>query len=134
MLFARQNGLHFHTVLGVIVVSDYPKPHIEGRWSKDIEEDYRNARSDDERRRILLEVGYTPDYMSEVKRLFDAPLELENRIKDEKKKAMIEKLKRHWKPIVGIFSVVIGVLTFFSLLPGAWDGFLWFMERIRSIF
>lgn len=47
---------------------------------------------------------------------------------------MIEKLKRHWKPIVGKFSAVIGILTFFSLLPGARDGFLWLMDRIRSSF
>ena len=109
-------------------------PTLKADGAKDIEEDYRNARSDDERRRILLEVGYVPDYMSEIKRLFDEPLELENRIKDEKKKAMIEKLKRHWKLVVGIFSVVIGILTFSAFSPGAWDGFLWFMGRIHSIF
>ena len=96
--------------------------------------DYEHAGNDDERRRILLSAGYDNAHKGEVKRLFDAPLEFEKRIKDEKKKAMIEKLKRYWKPIVGIFSAAIGILTFFSLLPGAWDGFLWLMDRIRSIF
>lgn len=115
-------------------MSDYPKPHVDDEWTQDIAEDYRNARSDEERRRILLKVGYDQAHKSEVKRLFDDPLELENRIKHEKKQAMIEKLKRHWKPIVGIFSAVIGILTFFSLLPGAWDGLLWLMDRIRSSF
>lgn len=101
----------FHTVLGVIVVSDYPKPHIEGKWNKDNVEDYRNARSDDERRRILLEAGYDPDYMSEVKRLFDEPLELENRIKDEKKKAMIEKLKKGLSVFLAVIGAVATILT-----------------------
>lgn len=115
-------------------MSDYPKPHIDGDWHPSIAEDYENARSDDERRHILLSAGYDKAHESEVKRLFDEPLELGEHKKYEKKKAMIEKLKRHWKPIIGIFSAVIGVLTFFNLLPGAWDGFLWLMERIRSIF
>lgn len=115
-------------------MSDYPKPHVDDEWTQDIAEDYQNSRSDEERRRILLAAGYDKAHESEVKRLFDEPLELENRIKDEKKKAMIEKLKRRWKPIVGIFSAVIGILTFFSLLPGARDGFLWLMDRIRSSF
>lgn len=101
-------------------MSDYPKPHVDDEWTQDIAEDYRNARSDEERRRILLKAGYDHAHKSEVKRLFDDPLELENRIKHEKKQAMIEKLKRRWKPIVGIFSAVIGILTFsaFSLALG----------------
>ena len=118
----------------MITGSDYTKPHVDDVWTQDIADDYRISRSDGERRRILLGAGYDKAPESEVKRLYDKPLELENRIKDEKKKAMIEKLKRHWKPIVGIFSAVIGILTFFSLLPGAWDGLLWLMDRIRSIF
>lgn len=115
-------------------MSDYPRPHLNGDWHESVAEDYENARDDDERRRILLAAGYDKAHESEVKRLFDEPLELGKRKKHEKKKAMIEKLKRHWKPIVGIFSAVIAVLTFFSLLPAAWAGFLWLMERIRSIF
>ena len=92
-------------------MSGYPKPHIEGKWNKDNVEDYRNARSDDERRRILLEAGYDPDYMSEVKRLFDAPLELENRIKDEKKKAVIAKLKKGLSVFLAVIGAVATILT-----------------------
>lgn len=115
-------------------MSDYPKPHVDDEWTQDIAEDYRNARSDEERRRILLKAGYDQAHKSEVKRLFDDPLELENRIKHEKKQAVVDKLKKRCKLLFKICGVILAVLTFFSLLPGAWDGFLWLMDRIRSIF
>ena len=118
----------------MVPVPGYPRPHIEKEWNPSVKADYRNAKSDDERRRILLVAGYDQAHESEVKRLFDEPLKLEKRKKDEEKKSMVEKLKRYWKPIAGIFSAVIIVLTFFNLLPGAWDGFLWLVDRIRSIF
>lgn len=40
---------------------DYPVPfrgESDGRWHEDMDEDYRNAKDDDERRQILLSFGY----------------------------------------------------------------------------
>ncbi len=115
-------------------MSDYPRPHLNGDWHESVAEDYENARDDDERRRILLVAGYDKAHEPEVKRLSDEPLELENRKKHEKKKSMVEKLKKNWKPLTWIFSAVIGILTFFSLLPGAWNGFLWLVDHLLSLF
>lgn len=95
----------------VVSVPDYPKPHIEKEWDPSISEDYRNARSDDERRRILLKAGYDQAHKSEVKRLFDDPLELENRIKDEKKKAVIAKLKKGLSVFLAVIGAVATILT-----------------------
>lgn len=95
--------------------TEYPKPHIEGKWSEDIEEDYRNARNDDERRRILLKAGYDQAHKSEVRRLFDEPLELENRKKHEKKKAVIEKLKNGLSVFLAVIGAVATILTIFEV-------------------
>lgn len=115
-------------------MSDYPKPHIEGRWSKDIEEDYRNARSDDERRQILLEVGYDPDYMSEIKRLFDEPLEFQKKKEEEKHQELRKKTKESKKKIRTIILDIFAVVGFLSSIPAAVQFILWLVRLIQSIF
>lgn len=104
-------------------MSDYPKPHIDGDWHPSISEDYENARDDDERRHILLSAGYDKAHESEVKRLFDEPLELENRKKHEKKKAVMKKLKKGFSAfpkvcgaIITIVGVVEAILFLFSII------------------
>ena len=47
----------------------YPR-HRPDRWHQDEVDDYNRARSDDERRRILLRFGYDDAHQSEVWRLF----------------------------------------------------------------
>ena len=51
---------------------DFPQPHIEPEWHHTLAEDYARARSDDERRRMLLRFGYDKAHESEVVRLFGA--------------------------------------------------------------
>lgn len=45
----------------------------DGRWPDDLAEDYRNARSDDERRRMLLDWGVDDAHQQEARRLFNSP-------------------------------------------------------------
>lgn len=51
---------------------DFPQPHIEPEWHHTLAEDYDRARSDDERRRMLLRFGYDKAHEGEVVRLFGA--------------------------------------------------------------
>lgn len=51
---------------------DFPQPHIEPEWHHTLAEDYARARSDDERRRMLLRFGYDKAHEGEVVRLFGA--------------------------------------------------------------
>lgn len=51
---------------------DFPQPHIEPEWHHTLSEDYARARSDDERRRMLLRFGYDKAHEGEVVRLFGA--------------------------------------------------------------
>lgn len=48
----------------------YPVPYRYGGWPSDCAEDYLRAKSDDERRKILLDFGYDLAHLSEVRRLF----------------------------------------------------------------
>lgn len=48
----------------------YPVPYRYGSWPSDCAEDYLRAKSDDERRTILLDFGYDPEHLPEVRRLF----------------------------------------------------------------
>ena len=48
---------------------DYPVPfrgESDGRWHEDMDEDYRNAKDDDERPQILLSFGYDNAHEAEV--------------------------------------------------------------------
>lgn len=63
-------------------MNNYPKPFIgepDGRWPDDLAEDYRNASSDDERRRMLLDWGVDVDHQQEARRLFSQPETTVNR-------------------------------------------------------
>ena len=51
---------------------DFPHPHIDPEWHHTLAEDYARARSDDERRRMLLRFGYDKAHEGEVVRLFGA--------------------------------------------------------------
>ena len=104
-------------------MSDYPKPHLDGDWHPSVVEDYRNARNDDERRRILREAGYDRSHRAEVERLFDGPLELEKRRKDEKKKAVIAKLKKGF----AVFLKICGAAAAFI---GAVEALLFLLSMI----
>ena len=48
----------------------YPVPYRYGEWPSDCAEDYLRAKSDGERRKILLDFGYDPEHLPEVRRLF----------------------------------------------------------------
>ena len=54
-------------------MDNYPKRFTgepDGRWPKDLVEDYRNARNDDERRQMLLIFGVDDAHQQDAKRLF----------------------------------------------------------------
>ena len=48
----------------------YPAPSPDEPWPPDVLEDWLSARSDDERRRILLEFGYDVRHQPDAERLF----------------------------------------------------------------
>lgn len=47
-----------------------PEPNMCGSWPQDCVEDYLHARSDDDRRSMLILFGYDQEHLSEVRRLF----------------------------------------------------------------
>lgn len=51
---------------------DFPQPHVDPEWHHTLAEDYSRAKSDDERRRMLLRFGYDKAHEGEVVRLFGA--------------------------------------------------------------
>ena len=51
-------------------MSEFPKPYEFGRWEKDCEEDYRKAKNDEERKRMLLLFGFDANHISDAQRLF----------------------------------------------------------------
>lgn len=84
-------------------MTDHPRPRREPWISSELE-DYRNARNDDERRRMLLCFGVDEAHRSEAERLFHPPepepepptpaerIELELR---QQTKAMQEQMERY---------------------------------------
>ena len=51
----------------------YPEPHIEREWPPDFVEDYAHAKSDEERRIMLLRFGYDNAHYGDVLYLFGEP-------------------------------------------------------------
>ena len=99
---------------------DYPVPfhgEPDGRWTSDMAEDYRNARSDDERRQILLAFGYDKDHEYEVLRLFGPPSNDPERSCNKPEEAhpaqrekSVEEKSLRWTMIGAIVSIV-GILV-----------------------
>ncbi len=102
-------------------MSDYPVPFCgesDGRWHEDMNEDYRNAKDDNERRQILLSFGYDKAHEAEVYRLFGPlPSEIPPHSGDEpqhthppKRKRSIDEKSLRWT-IAGVLIAGVGVLV-----------------------
>jgi len=115
-------------------MSDYPKPHIDGDWHPSIAEDYDNARDDDERRHILLKEGYDQAHKSEVKRLFDEPLELEKKKEEEKHQEIRKKVKERRQKIRTIVLDIFAAVAFLASIPAAVQFIRWLVRLIQFLF
>ena len=102
-------------------MSDYPVPFCgesDGRWHEDMNEDYRNAKDDNERRQILLSFGYDKAHEAEVYRLFGPlPSEITPHSCEEtqqshppKRKRSIDENSLRWT-IAGVLIAGVGVLV-----------------------
>lgn len=111
-------------------MSNYPVPfHGEsnGRWHEDMNEDYRNAKNDDERRQILLAFGYDKAHEAEVIRLFGSPLdpsfpnqsELPLQEEDEIQHKICKQFLKHWKLLACLAGGFVTLTAFLADLPGA---------------
>ena len=101
------------------------RPHIDGDWHPSIAEDYDNARDDDERRHILLKEGYDQAHKSEVKRLFDEPLELEKKKEEEKHQEIRKKVKERRQKIRTIVLDIFAAVAFLASIPAAVQFIRW---------
>lgn len=101
-------------------MSDYPVPfrgESDGRWRKEINDDYRRAKSDDERRHLLLTFGYDKAHQADVIRLFGPPsTDKSSHTRDEpqethspKRERSIDEKTLCWT-IAGVIIAAVGLL------------------------
>ena len=126
-------------------MSDYPVPfrgESDGRWHEDMNEDYRNARDDDERRQILLSFGYDKAHEAEVYRLFGPPSnspegqksELPEQEEKEKQHPVCQHLRKRWKQLVGAAAGVGALVGFLANLPAALQTFSRLLDLLLRFF
>ena len=108
-------------------MTKYPVPHIEREWPPDFVEDYAHAKSDEERRIMLLRFGYDDAHYGDVLYLFGEPPTVSSpdscteeltapptvSTQSEKAKPISYPIKKIGK---GIVSIVSFVNTFSSLM------------------
>lgn len=116
---------------------EYPLPHFEDHWSYDLLEDYEQAKSDDERRYLLLRFGYDKSHKAEAEYLFNCRFDdsgqphknIEEDHKevepcdttpDPKRNKKFYQKWDFWCLLVAVlslaWSIVWGILTYFEIL------------------
>lgn len=98
-------------------MSQRPAPSPDEPWPPDVLEDWLSARSDDERRRILLEFGFDTAHQPDAARLFVASAQRtpnhpkQHKPQDKSDKRKLKRILAVIAAVIGAASAIVGLLA-----------------------
>ena len=113
-----------------------PAPSPDEPWPPDVLEDWLSARSDDERRRILLEFGYDVRHRPDAERLFGASAQRaahkakQHKPQDKSDKRKLKRILAAMGAVIGAVSAIVGLLADW---PAAWDTLRGMVESLLAL-